>query len=270
MHDPKRIALVVILLFVGPAGLLAQWVRYPTPGVPRLPDGRPKLDAPAPRTPDGKPDFSGMWQAAKLLPCNDVTLICTDLPISEQFRNIGAGLDGSLPYQGWARERMAQKGPADDPYTRCVTPGGPRMHLLPTMKKIAQMPALMIILNEYNMSYRQVFLDSRPLPVDPQPTWNGYSSARWDGDTLVVESIGFRDDQWLDAAGSPLTSAARVVERFHRPDYGHLRIEITVDDLKAYTRPWTVNIEQSIVLDTEMLDAVCWENEKDVPHLLGR
>jgi hypothetical protein len=270
VHDPQRIALVVIMLFVGPAGLYAQWVRYPTPGVPRLPDGKPKLDAPAPRTTDGKPDFSGMWQAAKLLPCNDVTLICTDLPISEQFRNIGAGLEDGLPYQGWARERMAQKGPTDDPYTRCVTPGGPRMHLLPTMKKIAQMPALMIILNEYNMTYRQVFLDGRPLPVDPQPTWNGYSSARWDGDTLVVESIGFRDDQWLDAAGSPLTSAARVVERFHRPDYAHLRIEITVDDQKAYTRPWTVNLEQSIVLDTEMLDAVCWENEKDVPHLLGR
>jgi hypothetical protein len=270
MHDPKRIALVVVMLFVGPAGLLAQWVRYPTQGVPRLPDGEPKLDASAPRTTDGKPDFSGMWQAAKLLPCNDVTLICTDLPISEQFRNIGAGLEGGLPYQVWARERMAQKGPTDDPYTRCVTPGGPRMHLLPTMKKIAQMPALMIILNEYNMSYRQVFLDGRPLPVDPQPTWNGYSSARWDGDTLVVESIGFRDDQWLDAAGSPLTSAARVVERFRRPDYGHLRIEITVDDPKAYTRLWTVNVEQSIVLDTEMLDAVCWENEKDVPHLLGK
>jgi hypothetical protein len=270
VHDPKRIALVVIMLFVGPAGLHAQWVRYPTPGVPRLPDGKPKLDAPAPRTTDGKPDFSGMWQAAKLLPCNDVTLICTDLPISEQFRNIGAGLEGGLPYQAWARERMAQKGPTDDPYTRCVTPGGPRMHLLPTMKKIAQMPALMIILNEYNMSYRQVFLDGRPLPVDPQPTWNGYSSARWDGDTLVVESIGFRDDQWLDAAGSPLTSAARVVERFRRPDYGHLQIQITVDDPNAYTRPWTANVEQSIVLDTEMLDAVCWENEKDVPHLLGK
>jgi hypothetical protein len=270
MHDPKRIALVVVMLFVGPAGLPAQWVRYPTEGVPRLPDGKPKLDAPVPRTTDGKPDFSGMWQAAKLLPCNDVTLICTDLPISEQFRNIGAGLEGGLPYQVWARERMTQKGPTDDPYTRCVTPGGPRMHLLPTMKKIAQMPALMIILNEYNMSYRQVFLDGRPLPVDPQPTWNGYSSARWDGDTLVVESIGFRDDQWLDAAGSPLTSAARIVERFRRTDYGHLRIEITVDDPKAYTRPWTVNVEQSIVLDTEMLDAVCWENEKDVPHLLGK
>lgn len=270
MPDQKRIALLVLMLFVGPAGLLAQWVRYPTAGVPRLPDGKPKLDAPAPRTTDGKPDFTGMWQATKLLPCNDVTLICTDLPISEQFRNIGAGVEGGLPYQGWAREQMAQKGPTDDPYTRCVTPGGPRMHLLPTMKKIAQMPALMIILNEYNMTYRQVFLDGRPLPLDPQPTWNGYSSARWESDTLVIESIGFRDDQWLDAAGSPLTSAAKVVERFRRPDYGHLRIEITVDDPKAYTRPWTVTLDQSIVVDTEMLDAVCWENEKDVPHLQGR
>jgi hypothetical protein len=266
----RRVALVVTMLFAGPVGVLTQWVRYPTAGVPRLPDGKPNLAAPVPRATDGKPDFSGMWQAAKLLACNDVTLMCTDLPISEQFRNLGAGLEGGLPYQAWARERIARKGPGEDPYTRCMTPGGPRMHLLPTMKKIAQMPALMIILNEYNMSYRQVFLDGRPLPVDPQPTWNGYSSARWEGDTLVVESIGFRDDQWLDAAGSPLTSAAKVVERFHRPDYGHLKIEITVDDPKAYTRPWTVNIEQSIVLDTEMLDANCWENEKDVPHLLGK
>lgn len=264
-----RTALLIAILLTSSATVGAQWVRYPTADVPRLPDGTPNLAAPAPRTPDGKPDFSGMWQAAKLLPCNDVTLMCTDLPISEQFRNIGAGLKGGLPYQAWVKERMAQRGPADDPYTRCVTPGGPRMHLLPTMKKIAQMPALMIVLNEYNTSYRQIFLDGRPLPVDPQPTWNGYSSARWEGDTLVIESHGFRDDQWLDAAGSRLTSAAKVTERFQRPDYGRLRIEITVDDPKAYTRPWTVTLEQAIVLDTEMLDAACWENEKDVPHLIG-
>jgi hypothetical protein len=270
MSYATSIALLIAILFVGPAAVLAQWVTSPTAGVPRLPDGKPNLAAPVPRTTDGKPDFSGMWQAARLLPCNDVTLICTDLRICVQFRNLGAGLPGGLPYQTWARDRLAQKGPADDPYTRCVTPGGPRMHLLPTMKKIAQMPTLMIILNEYNMSYRQVFLDGRPLPVNPQPTWNGYSSGRWEGDTLVVESLGFRDDQWLDALGSPLTSAAKVVERFRRPDYGHLQIAITVDDSNAYTRPWTVDIEQAIVLDTEMLDAVCWENEKDVTHLLGR
>lgn len=264
-----RLAVVASLLLSFPASVDAQWVNYPTAGVPRLPDGTPNLAAPPPRTADGKPNFSGMWQAAHLLPCNDVTLICTDLPISAQFRNLGAGLKDGLPYQPWAKERIAKKGPTDDPYTRCLTPGGPRMYLLPTMKKIVQTPELMIVLNEFNMSYRQIFLDGRPLPVDPNPTWSGYSSGRWEGNTLVVDSIGFRDDQWLDATGSPLTNAARVTERFRRPDYGHLQIEITVDDPKAYTRSWTVMVEQAVVLDTEMLDAVCWENEKDIPHLLN-
>lgn len=264
-----RLAVVASLLLSFPASVDAQWVNYPTAGVPRLPDGTPNLAAPPPRTADGKPNFSGMWQAAHLLPCNDVTLICTDLPISAQFRNLGAGLKDGLPYQPWAKERIAKKGPTDDPYTRCLTPGGPRMYLLPTMKKIVQTPELMLVLNEFNMSYRQIFLDGRPLPVDPNPTWSGYSSGRWEGNTLVVDSIGFRDDQWLDATGSPLTNAARVTERFRRPDYGHLQIEITVDDPKAYTRSWTVMVEQAVVLDTEMLDAVCWENEKDIPHLLN-
>jgi hypothetical protein len=267
MRHAIRLALIASVFLSSAAA--AQWVKYPTPGVPRLADGKPNLSAPAPRAADGKPDLSGMWQAAHLLPCNDVTLICTDLPISAQFRNIGSGVPEGLPYQPWARERMAKRGPVDDPYTRCLTPGGPRMHLLPTMKKIVQTPGLMIVLNEYNTNYRQIFTDGRPLPIDPNPTWNGYSSGRWDGDTLVVESNGFRDDQWLDAASSPLTSAAKVTERFRRPDFGHLLIEITVDDPKAYTRRWTVTIEQAVVLDTDMLDANCWENEKDVPHLLG-
>ena len=252
----------------GPAA--AQWLKYPTAGVPRTADGRPNLAAPAPRASDGKPDLSGMWQIANLLPCDDVRRICTDLPISAQFGNLGAGLTDGLPYQPWAKERIAGKGAADDPYTRCITPGGPRMHLLPTMKKIVQTPTLILLLNEYNVSYRQVFVDGRPLPDDPQPTWNGYSTARWEGDTLVVSSIGFRDDQWLDAAGSPLTNSARVTERFSRPDYGHLNIQISVDDPKGYTRPWTVNVALIAVLDTEMLDSQCLENEKDVPHLGGR
>jgi hypothetical protein len=261
------LALTTLLLGVAPAS--AQWLTYPTPAIPRLPDGKPNLAAPTPRALDGKPDLSGMWQVAVLLPCNDVTRICTDLPISAQFVNIGAGLSGGLPYQAWAKEQMARKGPADDPYTRCLTPGGPRMHLLPTMKKIVQTPALVMLLNEYNTSYRQVFLDGRPLPADPLPTWYGYSSGRWEDDTLVVESHGYRDDQWLDAAGSPLTSAGRVTERFRRPDFGRLQIDITVDDPKAYTRPWTVTVNLAAVVDTEMLDAACLENEKDVPHLIN-
>jgi hypothetical protein len=245
----------------------AQWLNYPTAGVPRTSDGKPNLAAPAPRTADGKPDLSGMWRAADPLPCDGVNRVCTDLPISLQFGNLGAGLKDGLPYQLWASDKIKQKGLTDDPYTRCITPGGPRMHLLPTMKKIVQTPRLMIILDEHNASYRQIFTDGRALPVDPQPTWNGYSSGHWEGDTLVVNSIGFRDDQWLDARGSPLTEAAKVTERFRRPNFGNLEIEVTVNDPKAYTRPWTVTIRQTAVLDTEMLDLICLENEKDVQHL---
>jgi hypothetical protein len=208
-----------------------------------------------------------MWQAARLLPCDDVRTICTDLPISAQFINIGAGLAGGLPYQEWVKQRMSQLRPWVDPYPNCITPGGPRMHLLPTMKKFVQTPGLLLMLNEFNSHYRQVFLDGRPLPQDPNPTWSGYSTSRWDGDTLVITSIGYRDDQWLDAAGSPLTGAARVTERLRRPQFGRLQIELTVDDPKAYTAPWTVTLEQAIVVDTDMLDANCWENEKDVEEL---
>ncbi len=247
----------------------AQWLNYPTPGIPRTADGKPDLTAPAPRMPDGKPDFSGMWRVENLLPCDDVRRMCTDLPISTQFGNLGAGLQPGAPYRPWAEERIKNKGIADDPYTRCLTPGGPRMHLLPTMKKFVQTPGLLLLLNEFNISFRQVFLDGRPLPVDPNPTWNGYSIGRWDGDALVIDSIGFRDDQWLDAAGSPLTNAGKVTERFNRPDYGHLTIDVTIDDPKAYTRPWTTTIRLLAVPDTEMLDAQCLENEKDVPHLLN-
>jgi hypothetical protein len=248
----------------------AQWLDYPTARMPRTPDGAPNLKAPAPRTPDGKPDLSGIWRPANPLPCNGVTLICGDLPISPQFRNIGAGLKEPIPYRQWAIDRMKSKGLTDDPYVRCITPGGPRMHLLPTMKKVIQTPALLAILDEYNANYRQIFTDGRPFPEDPQPSYAGYSVGKWVGDTLVVESIGYRDDQWLDSAGSPLTEAAKVTERFRRPNFGTLEIEITIDDQKAYTKPWTVTVTQDLAPDTELLDANCLENEKDVQHMQGK
>jgi len=124
-----------------------------------------------------------------------------------------------------------------------------------------------VILNEQNASYRQIFTDERPLPVDPNPSWNGYSSGQWDGDILVVQTTGFRDGLWLDTGGSPLTDAARVTERFRRVNYGTLEIELTIDDPKAYTKPWTIKVTQIIAPDTELLDYICLENEKDVPHL---
>jgi hypothetical protein len=126
------------------------------------------------------------------------------------------------------------------------------------------------MIDELNAGYRQVFTDGRPLPADPQPSWNGYSSGKWVGDTLVVDSIGFRDGLWLDISGSPMTDAAKVRERIRRPDYGHLEIEVTVDDLKAYTRPWTVTLKQAIVIDTELVDEICLENEKSVQRMVGK
>src|SRR5262249_58872370 len=121
-----------------------------------------------------------------------------ELPLSKHSGNRGEVLPGALPYQKGPKEKMEENRPADDPYTQCHTPGGPRMLLLPFMKKFVQTPELLVLLNEYNTSYRQVFLDGRPLPDDPAPTWNGYSIGHWDGDTLVVESIGYRDDQWVE------------------------------------------------------------------------
>jgi hypothetical protein len=129
--------------------------------------------------------------------------------------------------------------------------------------KIAQSPKLTIVLHEFNASYRQIFTDGRPLPKDALPAWSGYSVGHWEGDTFVVESSGFRDDLWLDLSGSPLTSAARVTERIKRPSFGSLEIELTVNDPKAYAKPWTVTLHQNIVLDTELIEETCLENERD-------
>jgi hypothetical protein len=144
------------------------------------------------------------------------------------------------------------------------------MHTDLLMRKIVQIPGAVLIINERNTTYRQIFTDGRPLPVDPQPTWNGYSSGKWVGDTLVVESNGFRDGLWLDHNGSPMTDAAKLTERIRRVNYGRLEIELTVDDPKAYTAPWTVKLNQVLSLDTELLDYVCLENEKDIPNLVGK
>ena len=133
---------------------------------------------------------------------------------------------------------------------------------------MVQTPGLLLILNEYNKTYRQIFTDGRPLPTDPQPTWDGYSIGKWDGDTVVVETTGFRDGIWLDTSGDPLTDAAKVTERFRRVNYGHLEIEFTVDDPKAYTKPWTIKLNQILMLNTDLLDYICLENEKDLRHLV--
>jgi hypothetical protein len=262
-------ALVIALQMAIPAH--AQWLKYPTPGVPRTTSGAPNLNAPAPRTSDGKPDLSGIWIPEDNRPCPSEG--CADMKVGQQFVDMGWGLKGGLPYQPWAaaltRQRSAELR-LNDPNSQCLPIGIVRMHTTPLYRKIVQTPGLVIILSERQVWYRQVFTDGRPLPPDPQPTWNGYSVGTWDGDTLVVRSSGFRDGLWLDANGSPMTEAATITERFRRTNYGTLDITITVDDPRAYTAPWTTTIRHLIALDTELIDYVCQENEKDVRHLVGK
>lgn len=262
-----RIAAILTLA----ASCWAQWVHYPTPGVPRLPDGRPNLAAPAPRAADGKPDLSGVWAWEDNRPCPPGG--CPDQKVGQEFINIGWSLKNGLPYQPWAAELVRKRradNSKDDPQSRCLPRGGVRMLTDGLLKKLIQFPGLLVILSERNTSYRQIFTDGRPLPDAPNPSWNGYSSGKWEGDVLVIHTNGFRDDSWLDAGGSPLTEAAKVTEKFSRPDFGHLKIEITVDDPKAYTAAWTITLNQPIVVDTELLDYICLENERDSAHFVGK
>jgi len=271
----RRLILSVSLALVGacvlgPASVSAQWLKYPTADVPRAADGKPNLSAATPRTRDGKPDFSGMWLTNDGPPCNNTPgtafIQCgIELPISVLGFNVGAKTPGGLPLQPWAaalvKKRTAENS-KDDPHARCLPDTFLRAYGLPHIQKFIQVPGLLVMLDEVNASYRQVFTDGRRFPEDPVPAWNGYSSAKWEGDTLVVDSIGFRDDLWLDMAGTFITDKAKIRERISRPDYGHLKIEATVDDSKAFTKPWTITMTQRIVVDTELVDEICLENEK--------
>jgi len=255
--------------FTAAAPLAAQWLDYPTPGIPRLSDGKPNLSAPTPRTPDNKPDLSGLWE-----PMGEaVSSFAGASARDPKFQDIGLEMEGGLPFQPWAAELVKARradNNKDDPDSHCQPLGAIKMHLHPYPRKMIQVPGLLVILFERDTAYRQIFTDGRSLPVDPQPGFNGYSTGRWEGDTLVVETTGFKDGLWLDVSGTPLTDAAKVTERFRRPSFGRLEIEITVDDTKAYTKPWTVRVNQSLAADTEMLEFVCLENEKDARHLMGK
>jgi hypothetical protein len=265
-----RTGILTAALAVSPA--CAQWLNYPTTGVPKAPDGSPNLAAPAPRTPDGKPDLSGIW--TMMCPTAKGPVMCLpETYVSREFADIGRSLDGGLPYQPWAADavkaRKAENG-KDDPFTHCLPGTVARIHTVPFLRKIVQTPGLLLFLSEANVSYRQIFSDGRPLPKDPNPSWNGYSIAHWEGDILVVETNGFLGGQWLDRWGSPLTEKGKMTEKFQRVNYGTLAIELAVDDPGAYTKPWTIHITQSIAINTELLDWVCLENEKDFPHLVGK
>ena len=259
------IALLTLTVTFAASPLAAQWIRYPTAGLPRQADGSVDLSAPTPRTADGKPDFSGLWTSDEVDPRRpNVPPNPHDATTSRRMINLGVELPGGLPYQPWLAELTKERWAANakmDPHVRCMPLNFLRAYGMPHLLKFVQTPGLLLMLNEWNAGYRQVFTDGRPLPEDPNPSWQGYSSATWSGDTLVVDTIGFRDDLWIDWDGSMITGAARVRERIRRPDFGHLEIEVTVDDPKAYTKPWSVTLRQQFAADTELIDEICAEGE---------
>jgi len=262
--------------------LSAQWPSYPTSGVPRTPGGEPNLDAPAPKTADGRPDLSGVWRGggfgpplgsarppgagASSAPAAPATTP-TGTPLAT-FRNVGSNFKDGLPLQPWAAELLKKRNAdnsKDNPEAHCLPMGIMQFHTQGAPRKFIQTPGLLVILYEASSGIRQIFTDGRPLPAnDPQPWWYGYSIGKWDGDTLVVETSGLRDDGWLDIIGSPLTDAAKITERFRRVSYGRLEIDITIDDPKAYTKPWTVRVNQQIMVDTELIEFICAENQRFV------
>ena len=272
-----------ILVAVVTTTVSAQWPKYTTPDVPRLADGQPNLTAPAPRPADGKPDLSGIWEivfgggggrgrGAAPAPAPAPPPDPNATPVSQFFEVAGRGYP--LPLQPWAAElkkkRMADNS-KDNPDVWCLPIGLMQYHNHPQPRQIVQTKNLMLITYESNYGLRYIYTDGRPAPNnDPTPWWFGYSRGWWEGDTLVVETTNFRGDEragWLDVNGSPYTDALKMTERFRRPNLGTLEIDITIDDPKAYTKPFTVRVNQKIMVDSEMIEFVCNENEKSTEHI---
>jgi hypothetical protein len=243
-------ATIAIATFM-PTPVQAQWLKYKTPGIPRLPDGRPNLSAPAPRTADGKPDLSGFWRID-----------------AAGIAETGAAED-QIKAQAWAAALTEQRKETlgrDSPSIHCLPPG-PVIDM--GVGKVVQTRNLLLMLWQGTL-YREIFLDGRPLPEDPNPDWMGYSVGHWEGDTLVIVTAGFNDRTWLDDLGHPHTEALRVTERLRRRDFGHMEIIRTAVDPGALVEPWTVPVKLELYADTEPLEYVCNENERDAVHLVGK
>jgi hypothetical protein len=318
MHTVKKTLLTLAFTAsaVATAPLYAQWPTFSPPGIPRTPDGKVDLKAPAPRLPDGKPDLSGVWETA---PCPDCAPPVIDglspTPGSGQaaaqgraaappaaaaagrgngpgaggpgggrgrgnpfarnvFGNVGGSTpEGEAPYQPWAKElvqKRAADNSKDNPDAHCLPMGIMQMDSHPYPKKIIQAPNEVLMIYEGSgTTVREIFTDGRPLPKkeDVEPWWNGYSVGHWEGDTLVVETTGLMDDGWLDVRGSPLTSAAKLTERIRRLNYGYLEIKVTIDDPKAYTKPFDAIVYSRIMPTAQLSEFVCID--KDAQHYIG-
>jgi hypothetical protein len=235
-----------------------QWIHVPTPGLPRNAKGEPVLSAPPPKAADGKPDLSGLWS----------------IDTEQYWEDVTSGAKpGEVILQPAAaalfKERSGNMG-KDNPIAHCVPNGVPGVEIIPTPYRIVQQSGIIAILYEFNMQYRQIFTDGRRFPIDPNPAFMGYSVGRWEGDTLVAETVGLKDGMWLDLFGHPTTDSLHVTERFHRIDYGHMQLDIILDDPKAYQKPWQISLRPQLLPDTEMIEFVCNENNRGMEHMVGK
>jgi len=260
--------LALVCAVAAPAA--AQWLHVPQPGIPRTADGTPDLTAPAPRTPDGKPDLSGIWQRPRGVP-----------PGSGGRDGIAEGV--AVLFQPAAEAVYKARGDNNSkgtPSERCLPHGITKAFSVPEPFKIVQTPALVVVLHEEFNHHRQIFIDGGPGALSRAsdasrgaarraPTSFGYSRGTWEGDSLVVETTGFVDDTWLDFRGHPATDALKIVERYRRRDFGHLEIQFTIDDPKAYRQPWNVTMGFDLLPETELIEHIC-ENERDSAHIVGR
>jgi hypothetical protein len=242
------------ILAIASVPTAAQWINYPTPGIPRTPDGKPNLSAPAPKTADGKPDFFGLWQS---VPTPYFLDVIQDPKEESIF----------LPAAEALFRKHLSDFRRDNPTSHCL-PGGPLTILGPGLHRIMQSSTVLALLYEGGSRYRQIFLDGRELPKDPNPAWIGYSVGHWDGDTLVVETAGFNDRTWLDMAGHPHSEQLRVTERFRRIDFGHIQRQITFDDPQTLTKPLSFSLALSYALDAEIMENIC--EDRDSAHLVGK
>ncbi len=279
-HFTGKALLLTAAAFFVPALAPAQWINYRDPATPRTGDGKPNLSAKAPRAQDGHPDLSGIWQpegapkevlaryfkdGVNGLGEDNPPIYFLNLLADFPFENAPLTPSAAAIF----RARGATMG-KDSPSNHCAPWGMPMVDTQPSPAKIVQTPGVTYILYEENMSHRQIYTDGRKHTPDPQPTWLGYSVGKWEGDTLVVDTVGFNDLSWLDAIGHPHSEAMRLTERFHRLDFGHTELQITVDDPKSYTKVFTVKVNLRLLPDTDLIESFCAENEKDVQHLSAK
>jgi hypothetical protein len=296
----NRISATLAIVIGCSISVMAQWPKFQETGVPRDPQGKVRMDAPPPRQANGKPDLSGIWLRAdrEPLPAEIAGIVGdreggrgaapTGIPLEPAvaafapdpnapplatFFELGANIPGGLPYTPWAaaiRKTRQAADAKDNPDANCMPMGITQFHMQPQPRKIVQTPKLTLIIYEANYGLRSIYTDGRalPKPGDPQPFWYGYSVGRWDGDTFVVETNNLRGaedgpfDGWLDVRGSPYSQQAKFTERFRRPTFGKLEIDITVDDPKSYTKPFTVRINQRVTVDEEPIEFICNENQQ--------